>query len=89
LDKHTALVSTRAFFNLITKIIKMKKLLILLLFFSSCIICKKQTTRHYMKKTSAANGVTYTYDSTIWKIVPMSKEDSLRFDSLINLNPNK
>lgn len=67
----------------------MKKLLILLLFFSSCIICKKRTTHCYMKKTSALNGITFTYDSTKWIVPKMTKADSIWVDSILNLKTNK
>ena len=65
----------------------MKKLLILLLVVSSCTICKKQKNCK-LKRTYVEN-VTYTYDSTVWKIVPMTKADSIWIDSVSNLNINK
>jgi hypothetical protein len=66
----------------------MKKVLILLLLFSSCTICKKPKRCH-IKTTYVGNGVNYTYDSTVWKVLPMTKADSIWIDSVINLTNNK
>jgi hypothetical protein len=66
----------------------MKKLLILLLIFSSCEICKRQGKVCRVKKTSVEN-ITYTYDSTVWKVLPMTKADSIWIDSVSNLSSNK
>jgi hypothetical protein len=65
----------------------MKKLSILLLVVSSCTICKKQKSCN-LKKTYVENLV-YTYDSTVWKVLPMSKADSIWVDSVSNLSSNK
>lgn len=64
----------------------MKKLLILLLVVSSCTICKKQ--KGCKLKSTYVENVTYTYDSTVWKVVPMTKADSIWIDSVSNLNIN-
>jgi hypothetical protein len=58
----------------------MKKLLILLLL-SSCVNQKK--AQKNLKTTHVDNSVTYTYDSTVWKVVPMTKEDSVYFKNII------
>jgi hypothetical protein len=42
-----------------------------------------------MKKTSALNGITFTYDSTKWIVPKMTKADSIWVDSILNLKTNK
>lgn len=66
----------------------MKKVLILLLLFSSCTICKRPKRCH-MKTTYVGQGINYTYDSTVWKVLPMTKADSIWADSITNLKFKK
>jgi hypothetical protein len=61
----------------------MKKVLILLLF-SSCAVYKKPKVCHM--KTTKVDNVNFIYDPTVWKVLPMTKTDSIWADSIINLN---
>jgi len=62
----------------------MKKVIISLLLFSSCTICKKP--KKCTVKTTKVDNVNFTYDSTVWKVLPMTIADSIWADSIINLN---
>jgi hypothetical protein len=42
-----------------------------------------------MKTTYVGQGINYTYDSTVWKVLPMTKADSIWADSITNLKFKK
>ncbi len=65
----------------------MKKILILLLIFSSCTICQKP--KKCSLKTTKVDNVNFTYNSTVWKVLDMTKADSIWIDSVSNLTNNK
>jgi hypothetical protein len=54
----------------------MKKLLFIVMLFTAC----KPT------KTVKKDNVSYIFNPNIWKVVELTKEDSLKLDSLIKLN---
>ena len=61
----------------------MKKLIVLLLF-ASCTVYKNQKTCHTKRHRLNTNigVINLEYDSTKWKIVPMTKQDSLLLEKL-------
>ena len=58
----------------------MKKLLLIALLFTAC----KATV-----KTVKKDNVTYTFNPNVWTVVEFTKEDSIRFDTIINSHKYK
>jgi hypothetical protein len=55
----------------------MKKLIILLLMFTSCATQPHiRRTYHVKREFSGDKRLYFIYDSTVWKVVPMTKQDS-------------
>lgn len=58
----------------------MKKLLLIALLFTAC-----KTPMKTVKK----GNVTYTFNPKVWTVVEFTKEDSIRFDTIINSHKYK
>lgn len=58
----------------------MKKLLLIALLFTAC-----KTPMTTLRK----DNVGYTFNPKVWKVVEFTKEDSIRFDTIINSHKYK